>query len=68
MAATTHPPVNDAKTDSYLIIDSIQIKNLRGFKNLEIGGLRRINVIAGDSGSGKTALLESIFLVLLCYK
>jgi predicted ATPase len=63
MAATIHPPVKIAKTDTYVMIDSINIKNLRGFRNLEIGGLRRINVIAGDSGSGKTALLESIFLV-----
>lgn len=59
--ATTLEPLKE-KGAAYLMIESIQIKNLKGFKSLEIGGLRRVNIIAGDSGSGKTDFLESIFV------
>lgn len=46
------------------MIHGIKIKNFRCFKDLEIEDCRRINVIVGDNGSGKTALLEAIFLAL----
>jgi ABC-type branched-subunit amino acid transport system ATPase component len=46
------------------MIHRITIKNFRGFKSLEISDCKRINVIVGDNGSGKTALLEAIFLAL----
>jgi hypothetical protein len=61
LAAITQAGLSEAGIDK-LMIDSVQIKNLHGFKDLSIGGLKRINVIAGDSGSGKTAFLESIFV------
>ncbi len=54
--------LHDPRIDDYLMIDSVHIKNLHGFKDMSLVGLKRINVIAGDSGSGKTALLESIFV------
>jgi predicted ATPase len=41
---------------------SIEIHNYRGIKDLEVNDCRRINVVLGENGSGKTALLESIFL------
>lgn len=44
------------------MITSAEIKNFRGFKNLSIKNIAPINVIVGDSGTGKTALLEAIFL------
>jgi AAA domain, putative AbiEii toxin, Type IV TA system len=44
------------------MLSSIKIQNFRCFKNLEQGGLKRFNFVVGDGGSGKTALLESIFL------
>jgi AAA15 family ATPase/GTPase len=44
------------------MIESLQIKNFRCFKNLSLGNLNRINVIVGRNSSGKTALLEAIFL------
>lgn len=44
------------------MIEAVKIKNFRCFKDLSIGGLKRFNVIVGHSGSGKTALLEAIFL------
>jgi AAA15 family ATPase/GTPase len=46
------------------MIHSIDIRNFRCFERLEIGNCRRINLLVGDNGSGKTALLEAIFLAL----
>jgi hypothetical protein len=46
------------------MIDQIDIKNFRGFKNLNAKFCRRVNVIVGENGVGKTALLEAIFLTL----
>jgi hypothetical protein len=40
---------------------SIEIKNFRGFRAAELSDCRRINVVVGPNGSGKTALLEAIF-------
>jgi predicted ATPase len=44
------------------MIKSIEISNFRCFGRAEIKGLHRVNVIVGPNGSGKTALLESLFL------
>ena len=44
------------------MLASIEIKNFRCFSELQQGGLKRFNFVVGDGGSGKTALLESIFL------
>jgi hypothetical protein len=49
---------------SYRMIESIEIENFRGFKNLQLSGLRTVNVMVGRSASGKTALLEAIRLSL----
>jgi predicted ATPase len=45
-----------------LMIRSATIKNFRGFKSLALSGFRRINIVVGDNSSGKTALLEALFL------
>lgn len=45
---------------SDLILDSLEIKNFRLFKHLEIERLGRVNLIVGKNGVGKTALLEAI--------
>lgn len=47
----------------YKMIESITIDNFRCFKHLELNELRRVNVIVGGNSSGKTALLESVFVV-----
>jgi hypothetical protein len=44
------------------MINQIEIRNFRCFKNVKLHGLKRFNFIVGDSGTGKTALLESMFL------
>jgi hypothetical protein len=46
----------------YLMIKSAEIQNFRGFKEVKLSGLTRVNVIVGDNGTGKTALLEALFL------
>jgi hypothetical protein len=43
---------------------SIRIRNFRGFRSAEVEDCRRINVIVGQNGSGKTALLEAIFFAI----
>ncbi|MBN1565485.1 MAG: AAA family ATPase, partial [Anaerolineae bacterium] len=40
---------------------SFHIKNFRGFRDLTLDGLARVNLIAGGNNVGKTALLEAIF-------
>jgi len=44
------------------MIDSLSINGFRCFENVELHGLRRINLIVGRNSSGKTALLEAMFL------
>ena len=45
------------------MFESIRVRNFRILDDLRIGGLSRINLIAGRNGSGKTSLLEAIFLL-----
>ncbi len=44
------------------MIDSLQIKNFKCFRTLSLSDLGTLNVVVSDNASGKTALLESIFL------
>lgn len=41
---------------------SFRVTNFRLFTDLAIRGLKRVNLIAGVNGIGKTALLEALFL------
>ncbi len=46
------------------MLTSLTLKNFRGFNNLEIPRLARVNLIGGVNNAGKTAILEAIFLLL----
>lgn len=50
------------RTAGYQMVDSFTIRNFRSFKDVTVDDCRRINVLVGDNGSGKTALLEGLFL------
>lgn len=43
--------------------ESIKINSYKCLSGLELSGLRRVNVIAGVNNSGKTSLLEAIYLL-----
>ena len=45
------------------MLEQLHIRNYRIFKDLKIDQLRRINLIAGSNNSGKTSLMEAIFLL-----
>lgn len=45
------------------MLQSLSIQNFRQFRDLQIEPLRRINLIAGRNNSGKTALLEALYLL-----
>jgi hypothetical protein len=44
------------------MIDQIQITNFRGITKLELGGMKRVNLIVGANNAGKTSLLEAVAL------
>ncbi len=44
------------------MITKAQFTNFRGFRDLTLDGMRRINLIVGNNGSGKTALMEGLYL------
>lgn len=41
---------------------SFRVQNFRGFKDLQLNDLARVNLIAGRNNTGKTALLEALFM------
>src|SRR6266567_9353557 len=45
-----------------LILDSLEIRNFRGFRHLQIERLSRVNLIVGKNNVGKSNLLEALRL------
>ena len=45
------------------MLTSARIRNYRIFRDLDVQDLRRINVFTGSNNSGKTSLLEALFLL-----
>jgi len=43
--------------------ENIFIKNYKIFKNFKLNNLNKINIIAGPNNSGKTSLLEAVYLL-----
>ena len=46
------------------MITHIKFENFRGFRSLQLDGLKRVNLIVGHNNSGKTSFLEG--LLILC--
>ena len=42
---------------------SLSIRNFRAFQSLDIEGLKRVNLFAGRNNSGKTSVLEALYLL-----
>jgi len=47
------------------MLKSLRLGNYRGFRSLKVEPLAGVNLIGGVNNSGKTALLEAIYLLLL---
>jgi AAA15 family ATPase/GTPase len=46
----------------FLMAKSVDIQNFRGFDSVYVPDCKRINIVVGDNGSGKTAFMEAVFL------
>src|SRR5260370_524023 len=46
------------------MISSLQIRGYRGVENFEMSGLERINLLVGTNNSGKTSVLEAIYILI----
>ena len=44
------------------MVNSFSLRNFRCFREAEVEGCTRVNVVVGDNGAGKTSLLEGLFL------
>lgn len=51
-----------SEAKGYRMIVDFDIENFRCFKHAKLRDLRRVNLIVGDNASGKTALLEALYL------
>lgn len=50
--------------EGYRMIDLVEIRNFKCYEHVKLENCRRLNIITGDNGGGKTALLEALFFVL----
>lgn len=55
---------DETEAKGTLPLPSFRVQNYRGFKDLTIPSLTRVNLIVGKNGVGKSALLEAIWLYL----
>ena len=46
------------------MIKTFTVENFCSFERIEVRDMRRLNLLVADSGSGKTALLEAIYLAM----
>lgn len=46
------------------VLQKLKIKNFRRFRTLEFASLKRVNLIAGKNNTGKTGVLEALFMLL----
>lgn len=52
--------ISDAKNTNTMKIETITIKNFKGIEELTLDLNSQLNVLIGDNGSGKTAVLDAI--------
>lgn len=45
------------------MISSIHIEGYRGFSQFDMAGLGRVNLLVGTNNSGKTSVLEALYLL-----
>lgn len=50
------------RTGDFVMISQLTLQNFKCFRSVHIDLLKRFNVLVGASGSGKTSLLEALFL------
>jgi hypothetical protein len=55
-------PIQTVGAWDYAMIESVKIQNFRCFSELEVHGLKPINIIVGENASGKSAFLEAIYI------
>jgi len=55
-------PAAPVTAERGLLLDSLRIQGFRGFRDLQIARLGRVNLIVGQNNVGKTALLEALRL------
>lgn len=46
------------------MLDKLEIKNFRGIKNLSFNSSKNINIFTGMANTGKTSVLEAIYMIL----
>jgi predicted ATP-dependent endonuclease of OLD family len=46
------------------VLKNLQLTNFRGLEQLELKQLNRVNLIVGDNNTGKTSILEALYLLL----
>jgi predicted ATPase len=46
------------------VLTSFSARNFRCFEDLHVGDLARVNLVTGRNSTGKTSLLEAIFLLI----
>src|SRR5947209_3043613 len=61
MAVEQHP-VKDGEKHTMKHIDEFTIHAFRGLRDVKLEKLGQINLLVGDNNSGKTSVLEALFL------
>jgi energy-coupling factor transporter ATP-binding protein EcfA2 len=47
------------------VLEKVQLTSFRGFKDLTLDGLGRVNLIVGKNNAGKTSLLEALYALMV---
>ena len=46
------------------MLKNIKISNYRGIKNIQMNDFSNVNIFVGKANTGKTSILEAIFILL----